>query len=95
MRMILLASVLFTLIAACSNDEDKNTQKEQHILSSQFQTLDKARGVENILQDGKEKRDNSIEEQTQWYESLSVINLIILLPDCGTIKPKPENRKAK
>ena len=65
MRMILLAAILVTLISACSNDEDKNTQTKQHILSGQFQALDKARGVENIFQDGQKNLDISIEEQTQ------------------------------
>lgn len=66
MRMILLAAILVTLISACSNDEDKKSQADKsHILSGQFQALEKARGVENILQDGQERRDSIIEEQTQ------------------------------
>ena len=66
MRMILLASLLLTLIASCSNDEDKSTQADKsHILSDQIRTLDKAKQVEHILQDGQENLDKSIEEQTQ------------------------------
>lgn len=72
MRMILPAAILVTLVSSCSNDhdssndEDKNTYAEKsRMFSGQFQALDKAEQVEQILQDGQENLDKSIEEQAQ------------------------------
>ncbi len=65
MRMILLASLLLTLMTACSNDEDKGRQVDKsHVFTEQIQTLDKAGQVEQVLQGGQKNLDNSIEEQT-------------------------------
>lgn len=56
------------VIAACSNEEDKVTSEEtnkEHFASDQKRALEKAKGVEQMLQDGADKRALEIEEQTR------------------------------
>jgi uncharacterized protein YcfL len=57
------------LVIGCSNEsDDKNlsVQTEQpHVLKTQKQALDKATGVEQMLQDGANLRRQAIEEQSK------------------------------
>ena len=56
------------LIGACSNEEDKTASEKsnkEHILKDQVRALEKAKGVEQMLQSGADKRQQQIEEQTR------------------------------
>jgi hypothetical protein len=60
-------SSAFTIIA-CSNEEAGNTATEsnkEHFASDQKRALDKAKGVEQMLQDGADKREQQINDQTK------------------------------
>ncbi len=56
------------VITACSEEEDKLTSEEpdkEHFASDQKRALDKAKEVEQMLQDSVDKRNQQIEEQTR------------------------------
>ena len=66
--LILLFITSPLAIAACSNEEDKTTTKKpakEHFASDQKRALDKAKGVEKMLQDNADKRAQQIEEQSR------------------------------
>ncbi len=60
------------VITACSPAEEKTTEEiageklgKEHFASDQKRALDKAKGVEQMLQDGADKRAQQIEEQSR------------------------------
>ena len=56
------------VITACSNEEDKVTSEEsskEHFMSDQKRALEKAKGVEQMLQNDADKLAQEIEEQTR------------------------------
>ncbi len=56
------------MIAGCSSEEDKTTSEQsnkEHFLKDQVRALEKAKGVEQMLQSGADKRQQQIEEQTR------------------------------
>ena len=58
----------FILIGGCSSGEDETTQKQsskEHVFSDQTRALEKAKGVEQVLQSGADKQRQAIEEQSQ------------------------------
>jgi hypothetical protein len=60
--------VLFLFLGACSSGEDQVTPdkpKNDHILKEQMRALEKAREVEQMLQDGADKRKQTMEEQSR------------------------------
>ncbi len=66
----LITSSIF--ITACSPAEEKTTEEvagenlgKEHFASDQKRALDKAKGVEQMLQDGADQRAKQIEEQTR------------------------------
>lgn len=70
-RLALFASVLFSLAACSSNTGPEPaktdtaaraaTAKQKTVLDDQLKAIDKAKGVEQQLQDEKEKHDKDIE----------------------------------
>jgi len=73
-KILLYASIITSSIAiiACSPAEEKTTKEiaaenpgTEHFASDQKRALDKAKGVEQMLQDGADKRALEIEEQTK------------------------------
>jgi hypothetical protein len=63
-RLILL--IPFLLIGGCSNGDDETTQSNnEHVFSDQTQALEKAKGVEQVLQTEADKQRQAIEEQSQ------------------------------
>ena len=75
MFKIFLSALVITssiAITACSPAEEKTTKEiaaenpgTEHFASDQKRALDKAKGVEQMLQDGADKRALEIEEQTK------------------------------
>lgn len=60
------------VITACSPAEEKTTEEvageslgKEHFASDQKKALDKAKGVEQMLQDNADQRAKQIEEQTR------------------------------
>ena len=56
------------MIGGCSSEEDKTTSEQsnkEHFLKDQVRALEKAKGVEQMLQSGADKRQQQIEEQTR------------------------------
>lgn len=61
----LLLFIPFILIGGCSSGDDETTQSnEEHVFSDQTQALEKAKGVEQMLQTEADKRHQAIEEQS-------------------------------
>lgn len=63
--MLLITSFL---ISGCSSSNDEpvtNTTNKEHFASDQKRALDKAKTVEQLLQDGADQRQRDIDEQTQ------------------------------
>ena len=60
-------SVLLMLLTACSDDGDSpgGTASGEHVWSSQVNTIDKARGVEDILGEASNRQREDIEQQSQ------------------------------
>ena len=59
--------ITFTLTAGCSNSSDETTTEattKEHFASDQKRALDKAKTVEQLLQDGADQRQRDIEAQT-------------------------------
>lgn len=62
--LFILLSIL--LLTACSNEEGSSSEaKNKHILSDQKQALDKAKNVEQLIQDGFNGKSKAIDEQTK------------------------------
>ncbi len=60
--------ITFTLTAGCSGGGDETTTEattKEHFASDQKRALDKAKTVEQLLQDGADQRQHDIEEQTK------------------------------
>jgi PBP1b-binding outer membrane lipoprotein LpoB len=58
----------FLLIGGCSSGEDQTTQKQsskEHVFSDHTRALEKARGVEQVIQSGADKQRQAIEKQSQ------------------------------
>ena len=67
-KYLSILSILFFMISACSNEEDKTTAEQsnkEHVLKDQVRALEKAKGVEQMLQSGADKRQQQIEEQSR------------------------------
>ncbi len=67
-KYICILSVSFFLIGGCSSEEDKTTIEQtnkEHFLKDQARALEKAKGVEQMLQSGADKRQQQIEEQSR------------------------------
>ena len=60
-------SVLLMLLTACSDggDSPRGTASGEHVWSSQVNTIDKARGVEDILGEASNQQREDIEQQSQ------------------------------
>lgn len=59
-RFIIISSAL--LITACSTEEEQTSQQpssDEHLLSEQVQAMEKAKGVEQMLQRGADERPKS------------------------------------
>ena len=64
----LLLLLPMPLIGGCSDEKEDITQKqpsEEGVLSDQTRALEKAKGVEQVLQSGADKQRQAIEEQSQ------------------------------
>ncbi len=64
----LLLLLPFILIGGCSDEKEEITQKpsnEEHVFSDQTRALEKAKGVEQMIQSGADKQRQMIEEQSQ------------------------------
>ena len=60
--------LLITLTAGCSSGNDETTTEattKEHFASDQKRALDKAKTVEQLLQEGADQRQRDIEEQTK------------------------------
>jgi hypothetical protein len=58
----------FLLIGGCSSGEDTASPEQsskEHVFSDQTRALEKAKGVEQIIQSGADKQRQAIEEQSQ------------------------------
>ena len=58
---------LLMLLTACSDGGDSpgGTASDEHVWSSQVNTIDKARGVEDILGEASNRQREDIEQQSQ------------------------------
>lgn len=60
--------VLPVLMSGCSKDQENTApaeSKQGKIFNTQIQALEKAKGVEQMLQNGADKQRQKIEEQTR------------------------------
>ena len=58
----------FLLIGGCSSGEDNTTPEQsskEHVFSDQTRALEKAKGVEQMIQGGADRQRQMIEEQSQ------------------------------
>jgi len=58
----------FLLIGGCSGGEDTATPEQsskEHVFSDQARALEKAKGVEQVIQSGADRQRQAIEEQSQ------------------------------
>lgn len=63
-RLILCGSVM--LFAACSaGDEEESSDDADHVWKAQTDALEKARQVEQLLQDAAEEKRRAMERQSQ------------------------------
>jgi len=64
-RNLLFSSLL--LLAACSggNNEESTVLPDEHVWKSLTETTDRARELEGVLQQGKERQQQQIDEQTR------------------------------
>ena len=63
-----LLFIPFFLISGCSGGEDKTTteqSREEHILKNQVRALEKAKGVELLMQSATEQQRRTIDEQSR------------------------------
>lgn len=69
MKLILISLLVSAfVISACSGEKNElssETAKDEHLFSDQKRALDKAKGVEQMLQTGADDRQRQIDEQTQ------------------------------
>ena len=63
LSVILLSFLLTTFLVACSKSEE--TEESEHFASSQQKALEKAQGVEDMLQETEEKRRKEMEQADQ------------------------------
>ncbi|MGB5156957.1 hypothetical protein [Desulfobacterium sp. N47] len=67
-KYLFILFISFLLIGGCSGKEDqtgKERSDKEHILSDQVRALEKAKGVEQVLQKSTDKRITDIEEQNK------------------------------
>ena len=67
-KFLYISFISCFLISGCSSEEDKTTSEQsnkEHFLKDQVRALEKAKGVEQMLQSGADKRQQEIEEQTR------------------------------
>jgi len=66
MRTLFFITLLM-LLTACSDggDSPRGTESGEHVWSSQVNTIDKARGVEDILGGASNRQREDIEQQSQ------------------------------
>jgi hypothetical protein len=64
MFRVLIISLLVFMIAACSDDQIDKVQKD-HVWKQQTDMIDKAKGVESMLNDAAALQQQKINEQTQ------------------------------
>ena len=59
--------VLVVLLNGCSDrgDDESGTAVEEHVWSGQVNTIDKARGVEDILGEAGNRQREDIEQQSR------------------------------
>ena len=65
-QLILLLPFLLT--GGCSSREDTATPEQsskEHVFSDQARALEKAKGVEQVIQSGADRQRQAIEEQSQ------------------------------
>jgi len=60
LQNIIFSVALVALLFACSKSDDQETQ--EHFLSGQQRALEKAKNVENVLQQADEKQRKQLEE---------------------------------
>ena len=61
----LILFIPFLLISGCSSGADETTKSNrEHIFSGQTQALEKAKGVEQVLQTEADNQRQAIEEQS-------------------------------
>ncbi len=66
--LILILFLTLFLLCGCSNKEDKTAEEhsgKEHILKDQVRVLEKAKGVAKVLNDGSDKRNQEIDEQSK------------------------------
>ncbi len=64
----LIVFIPFILVGGCSSEKDETTPdqtKKESPFDSQLQALEKAKGVEQILQSGFEKRGKALEGNSE------------------------------
>ena len=62
-RLVLF--IPFLLIGGCSSGDDEATQPDkENVFGDQMQSLEKAKGVEQVLQTEADKQRQAIEEQS-------------------------------
>jgi PBP1b-binding outer membrane lipoprotein LpoB len=68
MQILIISLLSILLLSSCSNEnENENTTQsnKQHIFSDKKSALDKSKQVEKLIQDGFNKRSQSIDEQVK------------------------------
>ncbi len=63
-KRLVVVSILALVITACSDDKVDKVEQD-HIWKEQTDMIDKAKDVENILQDAAALQQQRIEQQTQ------------------------------
>lgn len=64
----LIPLIPLILIGSCTSEENKTAPTEpdkNHIFQDQLRALEKAKGVEQMLQNASDKRRKALEEQTR------------------------------
>ena len=63
-KYLYILFISFFIMGGCSSEEDKTTSEQsnkEHFLKDQARALEKAKGVEQMLQSGADKRQQQIE----------------------------------
>lgn len=60
---VFFSTVVLLFLAGCSKSEEG--EDKEHFASSQQRALEKAKGVEDMLQDAEEKRRKEMEQASQ------------------------------
>lgn len=66
-NILVLLLMSFFLLGGCSNEEDKTTPDQsgsEQIFVDQTRALEKAKGIDQLIQSGVDKRRQAIEEQS-------------------------------